>query len=555
MVLGCSLPEMNVGQVIKRLRETKGYSATSFAEELEWSKSVLSKIENGSRSVSVEELYRIACVLGEPIEKFFPEVTAVEEDDDDRESIGSYVDDVRSLYHEISKLKDSSIPVDIEQEASRLLQRDIPAAIYRFLKVNPNRVSVKGTLKRGPHFIPRIEIHFLDRNRNKIEWFYIAITFKDKLKHIYVSLVQSTDIRYRADCEPIEQGIQLDAIKDFVTDFLNSQYGTEWKGNTPYDVFLDENGYASEYGAIFSRGYLPVYPPDEYDVWMGRISDSMRDFVKKNDEGFLMNDGTIPKYVVNFARDNGLDDTEYELFDCIDEDLKAMFDMLQMLVNVVEDRSFVSWKKGLLTSGMVDFTGRQDCSSLGWIHQLVEEYGTSHEFEEGEKEKYEAVLMLCHLLDTASDPQAVIDELKRQMDWDDMEIDTETLKTPLGRGYESGIITGRYVSSNPQRKLKVMAEQNYKCEVDHTHETFKDRTGHPYMEIHHLIPLRAQDKFKKDLNVEANMVCVCPLCNRKLAHASESMVEDVIVPLYYAHKNKLKEAGFDISLRQLLEYY
>ncbi|MGN9056356.1 helix-turn-helix domain-containing protein [Bariatricus sp. HCP28S3_A7] len=554
MSLDYNLPEINIGQVIKRLREIKGYSATSFAEELEWSKSLLSKVENGNRSVSVEELYKIACVLGEPIEKFFPEITAADEDDD-RESISLYVDDVRNLYYEISKLGDNSIPVDIEQEASRLLQRDIPAAIYRFLKVNPNRVSVKGTLKRGPHFIPRIEIHFLDRNRNKIDWFYIVISFKDKIKHIYISLVQSTDIRYRADCEPVEQGIQLDAINDFVKDYLDAHYGTEWKGNTSYDVFFDENGYASEYGSIFSRGYIPVTPPDEYDVWMGRIEDSMKEFIKENHDGFTMSNGITPQYVVNFSRDNGLDDTEYNSFECLDEDLEAMFKMLQILINAVEDRSFVSWKKGLLTSGMVDFTGKADCSDLGWIHHLVEEYAMAENLEDDQKMKYEAVLMLCHLLDTAEDPEAVIDELKRQMDWDDLKFDRELAKTAVGRGIEAGMITQKYMSSNPQRKLKVMAEQNYKCEVDRTHQTFQDRTGHPYMEIHHLIPLRAQDKFKKDLNVEANMVCVCPVCNRKLAHASDDVVEDVVVPLYYAHKDKLKQAGFDISLRQLLEYY
>ena len=554
MSLDYNLPEINIGQVIKRLREIKGYSATSFAEELEWSKSLLSKVENGNRSVSVEELYKIACVLGEPIEKFFPEITAADEDDD-RESISLYVDDVRNLYYEISKLGDNSIPVDIEQEASRLLQRDIPATIYRFLKVNPNRVSVKGTLKRGPHFIPRIEIHFLDRNRNKIDWFYIVISFKDKIKHIYISLVQSTDIRYRADCEPVEQGIQLDAINDFVKDYLDAHYGTEWKGNTSYDVFFDENGYASEYGSIFSRGYIPVTPPDEYDVWMGRIEDSMKEFIKENHDGFTMSNGITPHYVVNFARDNGLDDTEYNSFECLDEDLEAMFKMLQILINAVEDRSFVSWKKGLLTSGMVDFTGKADCSDLGWIHHLVEEYAMAENLEDYQKMKYEAVLMLCHLLDTAEDPEAVIDELKRQMDWDDLKFDRELAKTAVGRGIEAGMITQKYMSSNPQRKLKVMAEQNYKCEVDRTHQTFQDRTGHPYMEIHHLIPLRAQDKFKKDLNVEANMVCVCPVCNRKLAHASDDVVEDVVVPLYYAHKDKLKQAGFDISLRQLLEYY
>lgn len=547
-------PEISIGQVIRQLREKKGYSATSFAEELEWSKSLLSKVENGNRSVSVEELYKIACVLGEPIEKFFPEITSVESDDD-RELISVYVDDIRNLYHEISKLGENTIPVDMEQEASRLLQRDIPAAIYRFLKVNPNRVSIKGTLKRGPHFIPRIEIHFLDRNRNKIDWFYIVISFKDKLKHIYVSLVQSTDIRYRADCEPVEQSIQLDAVKDFVNDFLDAQYGVEWKGETSCNVFLDENGCASENGSIVSRGYIPVSPPDEYDVWMGHIEDNMKGFIIENRNGFKMASGVIPEYVVNFARDNGLDDTEYSSFDRIDDDLESMFEMLQILTEAVENRSFINWKKELLTSGRVDFSGKTDCSGLGWIHQLVEEYALSENIEDEEKAKYEAVLMICYLLDISEDPKTVIEELKQQLDWNDTKVDEELYKSARERGMEAGMVMQKYMSSNPQRKLKVMAERSYKCEVDPTHKTFQDKNGYPYMEIHHLIPLSAQDKFKKDLNVEANMVCVCPMCNRKLAHASEDVVEDIIVPLYYSHKEKLKEAGFDISLRQLLEFY
>ena len=546
--------EINIGQVIRQLRELKGYSATSFAEELEWSKPLLSKIENGNRSVSVEELYKIACVLGEPIEKFFPEVTTVE-DEDDRESIGVYVDDVRNLCYEISKSGDNNIPVDIEQEASRLIQRDIPAAIYRFLKVNPNRISVKGTLKRGPHFIPRIEIHFLDRNRNKIDWFYIVISFKDKLKHIYLSLVQSTDIRYRADCEPVEQAVQLDIIKEFVNGFLDAHNGTKWKGETSRDVFLDENGCAPEYGCIYSRGYIPVSPPDEYDVWTGHIEESMKEFVIKNHVEFKISNGEKPQYIVNFGRDNGTDDAEYDIFDELDDDLEVLFEMLKNLIDVVEERSFVSWKKEILTNGIADYPVKEDYSDLGWIHRLVEEYATSENIEEDEKAKYEAVLMLCYLLDNTDDPESVINELKQQMDWDDIKFDEELHKTSVGRGIEAGMITQKYISSAPQRKLKVMIEQDYLCEVDHSHKTFQDKNGHPYMEIHHLIPLSAQDKFKKDLNVEANMVCLCPMCNRKLAHASEDVVEDMIVPLYYSHKEKLREAGFDISLRQLLEYY
>ena len=40
------------------------------------------------------------------------------------------------------------------------------------------------------------------------------------------------------------------------------------------------------------------------------------------------------------------------------------------------------------------------------------------------------------------------------------------------------MVTQKYMSSNPQRKLKVMAEQGYKCEVDPTHKTFQDKNGY-----------------------------------------------------------------------------
>ena len=106
-----------------------------------------------------------------------------------------------------------------------------------------------------------------------------------------------------------------------MNDFLDAQYGVEWKGETSYNVFSDENGCASENGSIVLKGYIPVSPSDEYDVWMGHIEDSMKGFIIENRDGFKMADGAIPEYVVNFARDNGLDDTEYSSFDCIDCEL------------------------------------------------------------------------------------------------------------------------------------------------------------------------------------------------------------------------------------------
>lgn len=35
-------------------------------------------------------------------------------------------------------------------------------------------------------------------------------------------------------------------------------------------------------------------------------------------------------------------------------------------------------------------------------------------------------------------------------------------------------------------------------------------TGHPYMEGHHVVPLKYQNKFNNSLDVYANIICLCP---------------------------------------------
>ena len=63
----------------------------------------------------------------------------------------------------------------------------------------------------------------------------------------------------------------------------------------------------------------------------------------------------------------------------------------------------------------------------------------------------------------------------------------------------------------------------YKCEISPQHITFTSKnTGHFYMEGHHAIPMRHQDKFTKSLDVYANIVCLCPICHRLLHYGIES---------------------------------
>lgn len=66
-------------------------------------------------------------------------------------------------------------------------------------------------------------------------------------------------------------------------------------------------------------------------------------------------------------------------------------------------------------------------------------------------------------------------------------------------------------------KNQVIMSSGYKCEINENHKTFtSDSTRHPYMEGHHGIPIRKQDKFNYSLDIYANIISLCPICHRLL---------------------------------------
>ena len=489
------IPELNIGRTLKRLREGAGYNMDTFGDMMGWPKSTVSKVENELRGISAEELYRAATILGQPISNFYPEVIT-EDWEDDEPSIDGRASDIREIACALIKTQ-GKLTDEIEEKAKALFQRELPQVIYRLLNVSPNQVSIKGTLMRGPHFIPRIEIHYVGRRGYDLDWFSIVISFRDGLKHIYMSLVQNTDIRFRVDYEPVEQYEQLDELKKYC-EYIIRDNDPSWKTDWPenfdhFDVFLDENGNPPENGAIWANGYVPVSPPDAYDVTVNdEVYPDMVPFVCSNFDGRgAIYGDSIPQQIIDTTHKNQeLFEDEYELLDSIDKELPLLFKFLGYLTDSVESDNFRRWKKEAL-------------SAMKEINQ----YGS----------------------------------LKTNLTTD---IDDSAIRF---RKRRPGILSvGR----------KVMEEHEYKCEVNPEHESFADRqTGKPYMEISHLIPLSAQEDFKKDLNCEANMVCVCPICNRKMVRGSSELIEDMVVPLYYSRKSALKEAGFDISLKQLLQYY
>ena len=97
-------------------------------------------------------------------------------------------------------------------------------------------------------------------------------------------------------------------------------------------------------------------------------------------------------------------------------------------------------------------------------------------------------------------------------------------------------------------KIQSIEAVGYQCEINPKHNTFTAKsTGHPYMEGHHLLPMRYQDKFNKSLDIYANIVCLCPICHRFLHYGVDSEKESVINKFYFDRSKRLAVSGIRIS--------
>ena len=95
---------------------------------------------------------------------------------------------------------------------------------------------------------------------------------------------------------------------------------------------------------------------------------------------------------------------------------------------------------------------------------------------------------------------------------------------------------------------------SYLCEGECGSELFvrKDRNTN-YTEAHHLIPLKYQLCFDYSLDVEANVVSLCPRCHRLLHYGlnCEALLKD----LFEKRKERLRRCRIFISYEKLLLLY
>ena len=107
-----------------------------------------------------------------------------------------------------------------------------------------------------------------------------------------------------------------------------------------------------------------------------------------------------------------------------------------------------------------------------------------------------------------------------------------------------------------QRNSTVVARARKKgvCEVCGTKETFITKDERQYFEVHHLIKMSYQDRFKVSLDVDSNVVCLCPACHRLLHFGMDQDRKFSLVKIYKQRAVDLNKTGISRSMMHFLRY-
>lgn len=97
-------------------------------------------------------------------------------------------------------------------------------------------------------------------------------------------------------------------------------------------------------------------------------------------------------------------------------------------------------------------------------------------------------------------------------------------------------------------RTQILEYAGYSCEIDKNHETFiAEKTKKPYMESHHAIPMKLQPQFTKSLDIYANVICLCPICHRRIHYGVKNDKKVMLDTIYAQRANRLANSGIRIS--------
>lgn len=113
--------------------------------------------------------------------------------------------------------------------------------------------------------------------------------------------------------------------------------------------------------------------------------------------------------------------------------------------------------------------------------------------------------------------------------------------------------TQRYYR-NPAFAMQVLEIARYRCEYNPRTKLFVSRVSRrPFLEAHHLIPIKHTDILQANLDVPENIVALAPHWHRAIHHADHTLVNKIVKTLYQRRRDYLDR--INLSLGDLVELY
>ncbi|WP_223593649.1 hypothetical protein [Neobacillus bataviensis] len=109
---------------------------------------------------------------------------------------------------------------------------------------------------------------------------------------------------------------------------------------------------------------------------------------------------------------------------------------------------------------------------------------------------------------------------------------------------------------NPKFASEAVQFSNFLCEFNNDHKYFISKYNQKnYVEAHHLIPMKYQDKFNCSLDIHANIVSICLVCHKKIHFGLFQEKKEIISKLFNSRKERLLNSGITIGIEELYSYY
>ena len=140
------------------------------------------------------------------------------------------------------------------------------------------------------------------------------------------------------------------------------------------------------------------------------------------------------------------------------------------------------------------------------------------------------------------------------LDEEDEKYQKDVASPQLGR--DSSTVTVNKHNRSAALGQKVCSKAGYKCQYNSDHETFiSASTGDFFVEPHHFIPVSRNTEFEYDLDVEENIIVLCPNCHRAIHYGDIKLRQRMIDRFYGNRIEGLRNKKIDVTLHKIYEFY